>query len=154
MSFTRTQAVFALDFLTGKPETSENVAAQQRIHDLDMSSPGAKPPADQSYGTIALARRLRVTKEEAKDIEAALVNVGLLAPSPGWQGNPRYIMTDAGFAYLVLARKSPLSAAEIVPRVPRGVFAGDAITMHGTLLKMNFMGLVSTADGGRTFRLA
>ncbi|AXQ69878.1 hypothetical protein HOU03_gp390 [Caulobacter phage CcrSC] len=142
MTYTIKQALIALEHLTPSlPRETEDGEFE------------TKPQADKSWGTISLARRLQTSKEAAKIIEDDLVEDGLMIRTPGYQGNPRFNLTDAGHAYLVLGRKGGLTAEQIVKRIPRGPCAADPISMRGTLLKMEFLGIVSSADGGQTYSL-
>ncbi|UTU07974.1 hypothetical protein CcrC1_gp288 [Caulobacter phage C1] len=144
MTYTRKQAVIALEHLTPPMPGVELDADGRKI---------AKPPADLSWGTKALSRRLNVDVATAKDIEDELVADGLLRRTPGFYNTPRFHLTESGAAYLILARRGAQTAEGIVERIPRGPIAADPISMRGTLNEMEFRGLVTTSDGA-TYALA
>lgn len=142
MSYTIKQAVISMEHLTPAPPVENDEEAKQ-----------AKPPADQSWGTKSLSKRLNVSVDDAKRIEDELVADGLLIRTPGFYNTPRFNLSAAGAAYLVLARRGQKTAEQIVALLPRGPIAADPISMRGTLKEMHFRGIVRPIDDGAVYAL-
>ena len=106
--------------------------------------------------TTTLGRKIGLSADDAAAWEATLVGYGVIRPAPAYFNTPRYYITDAGRAFLIMCRQSTRAWApsELLARIPEfSVFAGNELSFYIACRLLIQSGLATTADNGATFTL-
>lgn len=113
---------------------------------------GTKPLSD----SAGLERKLGLTAGDGPAYEQTLVDDGVIRPLAGYYMTPRYTITDAGRAYIIMAKAATQAWTpdQILQRMPQDtLFAGNHLSFFNACNALVSAGLATTSDGGGSFTL-
>jgi hypothetical protein len=135
------------------PEQTQISASINYLSGGLIIAPDTKAISD----SATLGRKIGLDEADAAAYEQTLVGLGVIAPMAAYYKTPRYSITDAGRAYLIMAKSSTRAWTpdEILARIPeRSIFAGNHLSIFLGCMVLVDQGLATTADGGGSFTLA
>lgn len=105
--------------------------------------------------SATLERKLGLVSGDGPAYEGTLVSQGVIATMAGYYHTPRYSITDAGRAYVIMAKSSAhaWTPDEILARIPESVFAGNHLSILNACNVLVTAGLATTSDGQGSFTL-